>query len=349
MWRSLWHRGLLSVLLTLGCACGLLVAPTAVTQRVRMVLCDAVAPGSRWFNHAHDWTGRQIASVRQAFAKWSGRTDSTVAATQPDAAVASAASTAEKLQLEAQIAALRAELAAAREGESRLLQRESSVPLVKTIAMAARVLGADQEQWRGLADRLVDAGSASGLAEGDLVLQPAATPADVEAHDLVLDQGSVSGIVGDAPVVAGGYLLGRIRHAGRLTSTVQPLTDPEFRIGARLVRMTPEGPMFGAVGVFAGSSGPMGQLNLVANTEPVTVGDRVYTHESVAGELLLVYIGTVANAEAPPGEPHWKITVNHGITAPLTRVDILKTELHPQRLAALPEMEATSHATETGP
>ena len=332
MWAYLWHRGLFSLACMLALACGLLLAPQSVTSRIRVTARDAVGPGARTLAVLERWTSRQTASVRSLVARWRPA-ESSVDSAQLSAAIASrdAALTAQR-QLEIQVATLQRELTAAREERRQFLRMSSSVPLVKTVAVPARVIGQDRTTAQELADRLIDAGGARGIGAGDLVvLGPSHTTGD-PPPELVIDQGTDAELQADLPVASGGVLLGRIRDSGSLTSTVQLLQDPEFRIGAQLVRDTADGPVFGAAGVFAGGADQC-HLDLIPATAPVTVGDRVYTQEQQGGESFSLFIGTVTRAELPPGEPHWRIEVAPAPHATIAQVEVLKVELNPQRLA----------------
>ena len=55
------------------------------------------------------------------------------------------------------------------------------------------------------------------------------------SHVVVIDKGSSSGIKTDMPVVTGSGLVGQVVDVSSDRSSVQLLTDPEFRVGVRLV------------------------------------------------------------------------------------------------------------------
>jgi rod shape-determining protein MreC len=55
------------------------------------------------------------------------------------------------------------------------------------------------------------------------------------SHVVVIDKGSSSGIKTDMPVVTGAGLVGRIVDVSASRASVQLITDPEFRVGVRLV------------------------------------------------------------------------------------------------------------------
>lgn len=54
-------------------------------------------------------------------------------------------------------------------------------------------------------------------------------------YTIEIDKGSSDGIVEGMPVVSGAGLVGRVVQAAPSTSTVQLLTDPDFRVGVRMV------------------------------------------------------------------------------------------------------------------
>jgi hypothetical protein len=72
-------------------------------------------------------------------------------------------------------------------------------------------------------------------------------------------------------------------------------------------------------------------MELVSSQEPVAVGDRVYTHQPVAGVIVPLLIGTVAAAEVPAGEAHWRIEVRPALEAIPAMMDVLSIELNPDR------------------
>jgi cell shape-determining protein MreC len=331
MLRNLWQRGWLSLAFSLLAACGLLVAPDATIARLRMVLRDAVAPGGRALVLVRSWGDRSALAAQAALRRASADAAGT-AATPPLAASSIDGEQAQRQRLELRIARLHEELESARRERARLLPVENAEPLVRARTVSARVIAIDRSAATALADRLIDAGATAGLATADLVLQ--AEPEDESQEPAVeplIDQGQNSGLEPDLPVMAEGLLIGRVRTPGRLTSTVQLLTDPEFRVGARLVRDTPDGPVFGAAGIFAGSGHEGGRLDLVPNGEPVAVGDRVYTEEQVAGETVCLFIGTVRSADVPPGAAHWLIEIAPACVQVPPVVEVLKLELNPAR------------------
>ena len=133
--------------------------------------------------------------------------------------------------------------------------------------VTARILGEETARlWRG--GLLADRGSRSELKESDLVLQDDAPLADI-GKDHRLEQGF--------PVFAGRTVFGRLQNVGRWSCTIQRVTDADFRGHAQLVRKTGRGFVFGAGGVIVGDGKDRCKLTMIPATEPVSVGDRVYT------------------------------------------------------------------------
>ncbi len=60
-------------------------------------------------------------------------------------------------------------------------------------------------------------------------------PVSSFSHVVVIDKGSSAGIKVDMPVVTGAGLVGRVVDVSSDRSSVQLVTDPEFRVGVRLV------------------------------------------------------------------------------------------------------------------
>jgi hypothetical protein len=204
------------------------------------------------------------------------------------------------LQLQAQSARLQQQLSAARRGALPPFETSPVEPLVVPGLVEARVLGRERAALEQLAGRLVDCGGLQGVAVDDLVL---------DADQTHLDAGSASDLAPDMPVCSGRRVVGRIKHAGRWTSTVQWLTDPGFRGHARLIRGSAQGPVYGAEGVLTGNCEGACRLELIPATAPVSIGDYVYTVAPPVSSSEPFCYGRVAAAELAPGASHWTITV----------------------------------------
>jgi cell shape-determining protein MreC len=126
--------------------------------------------------------------------------------------------------------------------------------------------------------------------------------------------------------------VGKIGQVGRWTSTVIPLTDPAFRGRAQLVRSSPRGLVLGAEGVVAGDEQGHCRLQLIPATEPVGVGDDVYTSIRESGLPIPMYYGRVVEAHLPEGATHWEIRVQPAETLHEARaVQVLRSILNTAR------------------
>ncbi|MEW4487619.1 rod shape-determining protein MreC [Thalassoglobus sp. JC818] len=234
---------------------------------------------------------------------------------------------AEKRDLQTQIAQLR------RENE-RLRQVPEVTPpsqtssLLTTRAIDANVLGVTGEESSMTVSLLVSAGSRHGISSEELVL---------EQTGLLIDQGENADIRLDRLVTTGRALLGRTHQVGRWTTIVQPIFDPQFRMAVRLVRESELGLVVGTSGILEGT-GEDCRILEVKGTEPVAVGDLVYTDLAASLSSVPIYCGRVIEATILPQETHWTIRV-----APVwaagsipKRVSILQTEFAVEREEDLP-------------
>lgn len=334
----LWHSGWLSLLLALAGGCGLLCAPPETGELIRKTVRDAAGPGGRAYRTAREWTSARAGGLRSVLTQLTAQSPATSQTETPAEARALAEAQFRQRQLEVRLAGLQERLQAALSENSRRLPATASSPLLQTVAVPARVIGVDRGAIAQLADRLIDIGESEGIVAADLVQQASFTQTAPNVPAAVIDQGVDAALEPDLPVTAGGVLVGRIRSTGRLTSSVQLVRDQAFRIGARLVRETASGPVFGASGVFAGGGEAACRLELVAASEPVAVGDRVFTQEHLAGETVALLIGTVATAELPTGATHWSITVVPETATPPLDVQVLRPAVHPERAAQAGEV-----------
>lgn len=332
MGRILWQRGVLSLALTASAACGLLAAPSEWRDECRSRLRDAVRPGAVVWLAARGRATKIGGEARDQLVAGVRRLVEDAAADAPARITPESETMAETIRrLEARLAWQERELAAAREQLNVQRELPSSSPLLRAAAIPARVIAAGREETHRLRERLLDLGRTAGIAPDDLVL---AAGTGRESSPLpLLDQGGAAGVLADAPVCAGATLVGRIRTCGAWTSTLQPLTDEEFRIAAQIVRTTGDGSVLGGAGLFAGGGAGPCRLDLVPATAPVAVGDRVYTQERLSGEGVALYIGTIQSAELPEGAPHWNLLVTPALPEPPPRVAVLSIELNPLRVA----------------
>ena len=150
---------------------------------------------------------------------------------------------------------------------------------------------------------LLDVGSTSGVRPESFV---------VEMPPLV-DRGEDCGVESGQWVASGGCVWGKVSRGGSATSTVRPITKPGYR---DLVTLTgPDGKGRGPQGILEGTGEPLARVRLVAVTEPVAVGDLVWT---ASGKGLLpkpLLCGRVARVERPAGAAHWDIWIEPTVNA----------------------------------
>ncbi len=220
---------------------------------------------------------------------------------------------------------LRVELAAA---DRRPLEPpdEPAGRLLRPQCVPAHVLG---RQARAFLQRhhLLDVGSASAIEQESLVIDwPAA-----------IDRG------GDADLAAGNLVLhgrcvwGKVVRPDRHTSVVCTVAERGYRDLVQLVGggAKPEGGRQWPRGILEGTGERQARVRLVEVTQPVSVGDSVYT-AALQGVLPapLLY-GRVVRLKRPVGAAHWEIWMQPAVAGDEpARVAVLRTELNPLRVAA---------------
>ena len=188
----------------------------------------------------------------------------------------------------------------------------------------ARVLGQQARQFLGR-HYLLDAGSREQLESGDLV---------VETVPRLIDRGGDAGIQPSQLVLSGAAVWGMVTQVGRYTSTVRTVTEPGYRDLVQLgdARQPSRGPQ----GILEGTGEPLARVRLSEVTEPVAVGDAVYT---AAGKGILsrpLRYGHVVRVERPAGSPHWDIWMQPAIDAAAPEhVAVLRAVLNPLRVAEM--------------
>ena len=204
---------------------------------------------------------------------------------------------------QAEAARLKAELAEMNKAPG-WPEAATTVSLAKPQLRQARVIGWER---RGLAlpAAVIRGGTANQMAVDDIVLAPG---------ESILDQGQGSGIAADDLIIAGRTIIGRITRISRWTSTIQPVTDAEFRGQAQIVRLQDNEAILGAEGILSGTGKGDCRLLHVGATEPVAEGDLVFT--SLRGVPLSppLFYGTITRAELVDGQPDWSITVTPAMT-----------------------------------
>lgn len=298
---------------------GLVVAPPEVDDALRSVLADGLAPG-------------RIAAYR---------VEQTVAAYLGDGDPSGGDDDVARLQLELDVwrqrclaledrQAMLAESMHAENRESSLPYRATEEePLLIPELLQAHVIGGEEGPLRSRMAKILDRGTVVGIATDDLVL------ADDAAH---LDHGSLSGVGQDMPVFAGRTIVGRIAKVGRWTSTVQLVTDSGFRGYGQIIRNSRQGAVLGAKGVVAGNGDGTCRLELVPVTEPVSVGDQVFTVAGIGNDRQRLHYGRIIAADYEATTGYWSITLkSHRQAESLDAVQILRESLNPTRIADRPE------------
>lgn len=197
------------------------------------------------------------------------------------------------------------------------------VPLVQPTLRTARVISWEAAGTGEIQSPIVRGGNRDGLSTSDLVLAPG---------EATIDQGAATGIRADQLLLAGRSVIGRIARTSQLTSTIQRVTDPAFRGQAQIVRLVEGEAVMGPEGVIAGA-GTGCQLLRINATEPVSVGDLVFT--SLRGVALTppLYYGLITRADLPPGAGEWSIEVApHFTGAAPSEVLVLELLVAPARL-----------------
>lgn len=247
----------------------------------------------------------------------------------------------ELVELREEVAVLRAQAhqdRAAQIGDIQQTSAESpeSDPLLITGLVSASILGREPDVLKSRFACMLSRGTISAVAVEDLVL------ADVGTH---LNRGSDDGIEPGHPALSGQTIVGSIRQVGRWTSTLQLVTDPEYRCNVQLVRETRQGPVVAAAGVLVGSGDGACAVKFVQSSSPVSIGDFVYSRQQDADPTGPFYFGRVVEADCPPGADDWVIKVAPAFeAAKLKSVQILQVSLNPERIVdpAAPAPLATS-------
>jgi cell shape-determining protein MreC len=199
----------------------------------------------------------------------------------------------------------------------------ASPPLVTARLVEARVLGEETAAlWRGR--KLLAAGSREGLAESSLVLDDARSLVDV-GDDTRLSPGDA--------VYAGRIVIGKIAEVGRYSSTLRLVTDPGYSGRARLARRTSRGLAFGAEGTLTGDGSTLCRLRHIS--DPVSVGDEVFTGGTDGSIPYPMYYGKVVRADLEAGSQEWLVWVQPAAaTERLETVLVLRRTVNPDRVLA---------------
>ena len=189
--------------------------------------------------------------------------------------------------------------------------------LLRANWIEARVLGQQARAFLGR-QQILDAGWRAGVSRETLVMDRA--PA-------LIDLGSDAGLEAGRMVATGGRVWGKVVEVGASTSVVRTVTEPGYRDVVRLASPNPQGPpRSGPQGLLEGTGQALARVRLVEATEPVALGDLVYS-DAAKGLLPepLLY-GRVVRLERPVGAAYWDIWVEpaNGSSAP-DRVAVLRS------------------------
>lgn len=197
-------------------------------------------------------------------------------------------------------------------------------PLAVPELLEAAVVGEETiNRWS--AGKLLDCGRIDGISGTELVL---------EKPGLLIDQGRDSGVELEQPAYVGGCVVGRVVSVGRWTSTVQMVTDPAYSGLIQLARQTPRGLVFGAEGILDGQGDGLCRIKLISSTEPVSVGDLIFTGGRDGVVPWPMYYGEVVAADLKPGAPHWDIQMKPALSdGEFQTVHVLRQVMNPERLA----------------
>lgn len=200
--------------------------------------------------------------------------------------------------------------------------------LIRSSLVEVAVLGdTTSRQWR--MGKLLDQGSRSGIREDELVIS---TRKSIRP---LIDCGADASVsVGDA-LLLGRCVIGKIQHVGRWTSTFHLVTDSQYAGRAQLIRETTDGLfVFEARGILKGQGGALCKLEGIPAESSVRVGDAVYTAERDGVFPTPLYYGKVEHATLEADAREWTVSVKPApLPSQLTTVQVIKTELNPERLA----------------
>jgi cell shape-determining protein MreC len=195
--------------------------------------------------------------------------------------------------------------------------------LLRPRAVEARVLGCQALAWLGRA-RLLDIGRTAGVESDALVLDC--------GQDLQLRPGQL--------VLGEDCVWGRITEVGRCTSLARSVTDVGYRDLVQVVGQTAaaRGVRRGPQGVLEGTGSRWAKIGRVEVTEPVEVGDLVYTAAEVGLLARPALVGRLVRVERPVGSGYWELWMEPAVgpRAP-ERLSVLTAEVNPARVAGVPD------------
>lgn len=305
---------LVTILIVGGSVCA---SPVSLQKRIQTFVVDMAAPGQKLSHAAMTAAHRNLRKWRET----EGADREAIEETEQELAAARQ----EVRSLVARLAEAQQENATLRMLGTDAGRSSSGEPLLTQSVVRATVLGPDSVDAirSGL---LIARGADGDVRENSLVLE--------ETHPLI-DQGAASGLGEGQPLLAGRCLVGRIVRSGRWVSSVLPVSDPEFRGLARIVRRTPEGGLDSGEGLLEGAGGGLCRLKHVPSTCAVSPGDHVYSSGGDALSSGSLYYGEVIRAELTDGASHWEIVVKPAVEwARLKTVQVVQTEMNAGRMLA---------------
>jgi cell shape-determining protein MreC len=296
----------------------LIVCPDNVTDAIRSVVHDTTRPGQLAVRTVAD-TAIDSASVAVSSLPGSGTRNSAIERELLDQIAALESARRKSAVVNTR---LREELEAAKLLASQRVNTSS--PLLQAELVAARVIGQETlRPWQGRP--LLASGSAHGVPHAAFVL------AD-DGHTM-LDIGADTSLNNGESIFAGRTVLGKIVKVTQFTSTVQRVTDRGYRGAARLARETSDGLVFRQAGTLEGDGSDLCRMKLI--TEPVNVGDQIYTADTDGILPSPMYYGQIARAELKPGATEWDIWVRPArVPDRLQTVHVLRTVPNPARVSA---------------
>jgi cell shape-determining protein MreC len=251
-----------------------------------------------------------------------------------------AQSEADRLRLEEENRRLAAELALLRSRAAEEERLQSDARLLVAGCVPARVLGRQARSFLA-GDSILDVGSRAGVRGEALV---------VGGPKSLLDQGANRRLESEELVLWQGRVWGKIVEVGPQTSTVRTPCEPGFRDLVRLGGVArascPCGPpqagspcyVLGPQGLLEGTGEPLARVREVDVTEPVAVGDAVYT---VSGQGILpqpLPYGIVVRVQRPVGAAHWEIWMKPAFDSEPESVVVLRTQFNPARVDRHPQI-----------
>lgn len=313
MHNSPTSRWLAPLFLASGLA--LTFVPTEATQPVKNLVRDFLRPGQQ--------AARAVANSTKQWVKRPMRRSES----EPLAAEANDELRSLRLALrrqEVQAARLREKLQQMTEQQGLAPVSAARAPLAAIRLVEARVMGEESALlWRG--KQLLSAGVKDGVVESALVL---------ESSRPLVDLGSDAQLSAGDAVYAGRIVIGKIADVGRYSSTLRLVTDPGYSGRARLARRSERGGLtWGAEGTLVADGSELCRLMHI--TDPVNVGDEVFTGGADGLLPAPMYYGKVVRAELEPGAQDWSVWLQPAATTErLETVLILRRVINPERILA---------------